>query len=63
MVSYIGKIWKTGTSNVISVPAAFVKHGIVNSNCEYYIELRELPKPVKDALFTISTDNFTGCEI
>jgi len=59
---FVAKIWKTGNAKVMTVPKAFIEGGLINPAKRYVVRVEEANK-ASDALFTISTDNFTGCEI
>lgn len=40
-VKFKGEVWKTGNGYVITVPAAFIRHSLINKKKVYEIILRQ----------------------
>lgn len=43
------KMWETAKCNVVTVPKAFIKHGLLDPEKKYEITIRELPDASKKA--------------
>ena len=39
-IQFKARIWKQGTSCVITIPADFVKHNLVDETKEYYVTIQ-----------------------
>lgn len=46
-IKFETRMWETANCNVVTVPKAFIKHGLLNPNQRYEVIIRQLPDASK----------------